>query len=49
MILAQGKAAEVAALGKSHPIPTLPFFRVCRAAGVGAANPEKGEGFIIRL
>jgi hypothetical protein len=46
MIIAQGKAAEAAALGCDHPIPSLPFFPVWRAVPAGAANRGKGEGFI---
>ena len=47
MIPAQGKATEVAALGKSHPIPTLPFFW-CGASAGWRAKPEKGEGITFR-
>jgi hypothetical protein len=47
MIIAQGKAAEAAALGKSHLVPTLPFFWLGALAG-WRAKPEKGEGIIFR-
>jgi hypothetical protein len=48
MIIAQGKTAEAAALGKSHPIPTLPFF--CSGAPAGwRAKTEKGGIHITSL
>jgi hypothetical protein len=47
MIIAQGKTAEVAALGNAHPVPTLPFFWIGVPAG-WRAKPEKGEGIIFR-
>jgi hypothetical protein len=47
MIIAQGQAAEAAALGKSHPVPTLPFFWF-GAPACWRAKPEKGEGIIFR-
>ena len=43
MIIAQGKTAEVAALGNAHPVPTLPFFRVCRAPRGARQTREKGR------
>ncbi len=46
-IIAQGKAAEVAALGNAHPEPTLPFFWFGAPAG-WRAKPEKGEQIIFR-
>jgi hypothetical protein len=49
MIIAQGKAAEAAALGSAHPTSSRPFFLVCRAGpSAGAANQEKGAEFILR-
>jgi hypothetical protein len=42
-IIAQGKTAEVAALGNAHPVPTLPFFWFGAPAG-WRAKPEKGGG-----
>jgi hypothetical protein len=47
MIIAQGKTAEVAALGNAHPVPTLPFFWFGAPAG-WRAKPEKGEQIIFR-
>ena len=47
MIIAQGQAAEAAALGKSQPVITLPFFWLGAPPG-GTANPEKGEQIIFR-
>jgi hypothetical protein len=47
MIIAQGKTAEVAALGNAHPVPILPFFWFGAPAG-WRAKPEKGEGIIFR-
>ena len=57
MIIAQGQAADLprrgaakagaAALGKSHPVPTLPFFWFGAPAG-WRAKPEKGEQIIFR-
>ena len=45
MIIAQGKTAEAAALWKSRPVPTLPFFWFGAPAD-WRAKPEKGEGII---
>jgi len=48
MIIAQGKAAEAAALGSVHPASSLPLFTVRRASSeAGATNREKGEEFIV--
>ena len=48
VIIAQGKAAEAAALGSAHPKPSLAFILVCRAGlRPGAANQDKGEEFIL--
>ena len=46
-IIAQGKAAEAAALGRSSPVPTLPFFLFGAPAG-WRAKQEKGEQIIFR-
>src|ERR1035441_8020124 len=48
MIVAQGNAAEAAARGCAHLIPSLPLFLLCRAGPAGAAKQEKGERFILR-
>ena len=46
-MIAQSKAAEAAALGKSHPVPILRFVWFGASAG-RRAKPEKGEQILFR-